>query len=287
MARLSEKGIAPVPGGPRARFYYTVGPQDFTRQRLVPGSHAMLVASALWTGKQLGYRTPPDCLASLVLDSGGFQAARKWGAYPWDAAQYAHWGQRYQASGVPLTWLAILDFACEHGVNRAQHATNAQRIQATLTNAARCRDAAPDLPWLPVVQGYTLDEYGQCIEGYQREGWDLRYCGLGTMCGRPVRQARSILRGLRQHYPTLVYHVFGMHLGVLDDAVAARGVHSWDSYAWDWVPNGAAGRAAWRRRQRYLPGWTYSREVRARAEAYGRLVQHVLTQGAVLPLFKE
>lgn len=270
------------------QFYFTLSPSDLSRQRLLPGAHGMLVASSLWRPKtaRLGYRQPPfGVLASLVLDSGGFNAARKWGQYPWSVDAYATLAQRYADGPCPLAWVAVMDYACEHGVDREQLATNQQRIAATVDNARRCREQAPTLPWLPVIQGWTLDEYAQSIDLYTQAGFPLAYAGLGTMCGRPVREACAILRALAEHYPHQRYHVFGMHLGVLDDHDAAAVVESWDSYAWDWEPNGSRGRSAWKRRRGGLPDWTYSKEVRARAQAYSLRVRQAITQPRTLPLF--
>jgi hypothetical protein len=139
------------------RFYFTLHPSDLTRGRLLPGTHGLLVASSLWRNGRLRVRRPPaGVLASLALDSGGFTAARKWGQYPWSAADYARWARTLVAER-PVDWGAIMDYACEPGVNRETWATNQQRIAATITQARRCLDAAPELPWLPVVQGYTVD----------------------------------------------------------------------------------------------------------------------------------
>jgi hypothetical protein len=264
------------------RFYFTVHPSDLTRGRLLPGTHGLLVASSLWRNGRLRVRRPPaGVLASLALDSGGFTAARKWGEYPWSVADYARWA-RILVAERPVDWVATMDYACEPGVNRQTWATNRQRIAATVAQARRCLDAAPALPWLPVVQGYTVEDYAACIAHYQTAGIPLAYAGLGTMCGRPVREARRILRTLGLWYPQIRWHVFGLHLGVLRDDLAAAAVASWDSYAWNWG-KGAKHDAC---RLHRLAGETWSGYCARLAADYQQRIAVLQDQPRTLALFR-
>jgi hypothetical protein len=178
-------------------------------------------------------------------------------------------------------FVAILDYACERGVARDVYTTNSQRIHATVDNALRCREAAPDFPWLPVVQGSTVEEYSTCLALYARSGWTFTYAGLGTMCGRGPKEARSILKRLAIDYPALRWHVFGMHLGILEDPLAMRSVQSWDSYSWNWG-NGTK-RDACRLPRHADESWSHY--VQRLSIAYQARITTLLQRPQTLPLF--
>lgn len=57
-----------------------------------------------------------------------------------------------------------------------------------------------DLPWMPVLQGFTLDEYLRCVDLYDRVGIDLtleKVVGLGSICRRQnTKEAVRIVESL-------------------------------------------------------------------------------------------
>jgi len=255
------------------RFYFTLSPQDLCRARIAPGASLMLVASGAWRGGRLAVSRPPRAarVSSLSLDSGGFTAARRWGRYPFTPAAYACWA-RQTARDVPLDFVAVMDYACERDVCRDALATNAARISQTVANAVRCLEADPALPWLPVVQGYSPDDYLACARDYRERGLPLAYAGLGTVCGRPWREAAGLLDFLRRALPDTRWHVFGMDLRVLADPGARAVVRSWDSHAWNW-PTGARGDAC---RPARAGSESYSDYCGRLARAYQRRVGRLL-----------
>lgn len=270
------------------RFYFTVHPGDMARGRLLPGSHIMLVASACWDDQRRRFRIrrpPADHIASIALDSGGFTACRRWGQYPWTHQQYIDF-VRDTARDATLDFVAIMDYACEREVHRGIHATNRDRIHATLTNDLRLRDLAPDLPWLSVLQGNTLDE--RAYDLARRRALDLlptHHAGLGSICGRPATEAAAVLRWYAHQLPSVRYHAFGLDARALDNDSAYFAVASWDSYAWNW----ARGRKGADRPPHLLrrPGETWSAHVARLAAEYQRVcIQPRLTRPRQLPLLE-
>lgn len=238
------------------RFYFTVHPGDLSRKRLPQGCHVMLVASAHWDDarKRFRIRRPPtDHIASVAVDCGGFTAARRWGRYPWEPAQYAEFA-RAVSRDLALDFVALMDYACERGVDRSTYETNIERIDATIANEIACRQADPALPWLPVLQGDTLEERRYDLDRRselgmlpaardpQAEGWSVQ-AGIGSICGRGARAAREVVRFYDGALPGTKVHVFGAHVGVLDDDVAAGALASWDSYSWSWARGARSDRA--------------------------------------------
>jgi hypothetical protein len=225
------------------RFYFTIHPSDASRRHLPPGCHVMLVAAAHWDDRRQRFRIrrpPADHVASLVVDSGGFTAARRWGQYPWSARQYADFVHAVSRD-VPLDWCATMDYACEPTVDRGTLATNQARIDATLANERACLEADPTLPWLPVLQGDTLAERAYDLVQRQRLGLvPTMLAGIGPVCGRGAAGSIRVVRWYATQLPGVQYHAFGLDVRALDNDDVAVVVQSWDSYAWNW-PKGRRG----------------------------------------------
>ncbi len=266
-------------------FYYTAHPGDLSRRRLPHGCHVMLVASAHWDDdrKRFRIRRPPaDHIAGVCVDSGGFTAARRWGAYPWTAAEYAAF-VRAVSRDVPLDFCACMDYACERGVNRSVLETNRQRIDATIRNEIACRAADQDLPWLPVLQGDNLEERAYDL-GRRREMGLLpaEYVGIGSVCGRGAVAARNVIKFYTSQLFGVQYHAFGMHVAALDDDIVPGALKSWDSYSWTWARGARSDRAPEYRKRDDEPYAAYARRLaglydeRVVAPRRARPVQHVL-----------
>lgn len=206
----------------------------------------MLVASAHWDDDRKRFRIsrpPADHVAGLSVDCGGFTAARRWGAYPWEPAQYAEFVGAVSRD-VPLAFCACMDYACERGVNREHYQTNIDRIEATIANEADCKASAPDLPWLPVLQGDTLEERAYDLSRRRELGMlPDGYAGIGSVCGRGAKAARNVVRFYDGHLSGVKFHGFGMHIGALDDDVVMGALKSWDSYSWTWARGARSLRA--------------------------------------------
>jgi hypothetical protein len=111
----------------------------------------------------------------------------------------------------------------------------------TVRNFVQLRDLAPEVPWTPVVQGYTCAEYLRCVDLYERAGVDLTTAplvGLGSVCRRQATsEAHGIIlalhdRGVRR------LHGFGVKtLGLLR---YGHLLTSADSLAWSYDARAAA-----------------------------------------------
>jgi hypothetical protein len=199
----------------------------------------MLVASSrqFWDEDRQRFkihRPPSDHIESICIDSGGFTAAKRWGRYPWTPAQYADWIAE-ESRDVQLDFCATMDYACEKTVNRSILTTNKERIEESIQNELACRQVAPDLPWLPVLQGDNLAEREFDLSLRRRLGLiPATFAGLGSICGRGVVGARQVIKFYRHQLPGVKYHAFGLHVQALDDDEVFMAVRSWDSYSWNW-----------------------------------------------------
>ncbi|HEV2343443.1 MAG TPA: hypothetical protein VGS97_05065 [Actinocrinis sp.] len=94
------------------------------------------------------------------------------------------------------------------------------------------KELAPDLPFIPVLQGWSLADYDACHERYQREGIDLArqpVVGLGSVCRRQTTAAIALLAA---HFANLSIRLHGFGVSTRGLGNFAADLVSADSMAW-------------------------------------------------------
>lgn len=156
------------------------------------------------------YKTLPRAVAPWALDSGGFTELQQYGRWTVTPAAYAARVRRYRDHIGGLTWAAPMDWMCEPAVIAGGRIgplrfagtglSVAEHQRRTVDNFVQLRDLAPDLPFIPVIQGYTTAEYLACVDLYDRAGVDLTtqpLVGLGSVCRRQgTGEAAGIIAAL-------------------------------------------------------------------------------------------
>ncbi|GIJ52462.1 hypothetical protein Val02_93480 [Virgisporangium aliadipatigenens] len=193
------------------------------------------------------YRTLPRARTIWALDSGGFTELSQYGTWTHgpSPAVYARRVRRYRDDIGRLVWAAPQDWMCEPFITAKTGLSVAEHQARTVDNYRQLVDLAPDLPWVPVVQGWTAADYLRCVDRYAAAGVDLahaRLVGVGSVCRRQgTTEVGDILTALHRAGVTRL-HGFGFKtLGL------ARHGHlltSADSMAW----------SAQARREPPLPG---------------------------------
>jgi hypothetical protein len=142
-----------------------------------------------------------------------------------------------------LSWAAPQDWMCEPIVISGGRAgrlrfagtglTVAEHQRRTVASYLELRGIAPDLPFIPVLQGYTCGEYQRCADLYAAAGIDLAaepLVGLGSVCRRQATaEARQIITALHARGITRL-HGFGVK--ILGLARYGHLLASADSLAW-------------------------------------------------------
>lgn len=160
----------------------------------------------------------PKARGPWALDSGGFTELQRHGRWRIGPDAYIDAVRRYRDEIGHLVWAAPQDWMCEpiiinggrvgHQVFVGTHLTVAEHQRRTVENFVYLRNAAPDLPFIPVLQGWTLDDYLACIELYEQAGVDLTaypVVGVGSVCRRQATgeigdiTGALTARGLRLH----------------------------------------------------------------------------------------
>jgi hypothetical protein len=142
------------------------------------------------------------------LDSGGFTALLLDGGYTMTAAQYAEAVAGYAVRLGGLDFAAPMDWMCEPFMVERTGLSVAEHQHRTVASYLELRALAPDLPFIPVVQGWQLADYLACLELYASAGVDLAALprvGLGSVCRRQSTGQIAVIvtelarRGLRLH----------------------------------------------------------------------------------------
>lgn len=133
-----------------------------------------------------------------------------------------------------LEWAAIQDWMCEPSILGRTGRTIKQHQALTVRSLLTLRDLAPEVPWLPVVQGWELVDYLRHVDMYERAGVDLGalpVVGVGSVCRRQgTSEATAIIQALAGR--GLGLHAFGFKTrGLLE---VGRSVVSADSMAWSY-----------------------------------------------------
>lgn len=186
----------------------------------------------------------PRATVAIAIDSGGFTELSKFGRWSVGPEQYAAEVRAWSQQLGTVEWAAIQDWMCEPwlleggtppgGGPRAPGTglTVAEHQRRTIESYLDLRYLAPEIWWLPVLQGYTIGDYRRHMEAYRHAGFDLRghrLVGVGSVCRRQnVDEVRAIVSTLADC--GLRLHGFGLKTRALE--TVAGSLASADSLAW-------------------------------------------------------
>lgn len=121
-------------------------------------------------------------------------------------------GRRYRDEIGLMAWMAPQDWMCEPWLTTKTGLSVIEHQRRTIRSVQSLRAVAPDLPVIPVLQGWTLPDYLCHVEMYEDAGFSLPsepVVGLGSVCRRQatdeIAQIVATLNGLG-----LKLHGFGI-----------------------------------------------------------------------------
>lgn len=209
-----------------------------------------------------------------ALDSGGFTELNKHGRWGVGPEQYAGEVREWQRRYGRLQWAAIQDWMCEPFVLDKTGLTIQEHQRRTVQSWHDLNRIAPDLPWVPVLQGWDLQDYLDHMRMYREAGVNLRafpVVGLGSVCRRQGTVAAESIVGTLSRLG-LNLHLFGFK--TLGLRKCAHLCASADSLAWSF-----RARRAWQHDQVRLCGGEHKggcANCRAWAEQWrGRLLRSI------------
>lgn len=188
----------------------------------------------------------PRAECTWAMDSGGFTELQMYGRWTLTPADYVAEVRRYRDEIGRLEWVAPQDWMCEPivltgGVVKGNTFTGtglsvAEHQRRTVANLLELRASAPDVPWTPVLQGWTADDYLRCWALYDAAGVDLArepLVGVGSVCRR---ESTSEVQAIFERLQPLRLHGFGLKARGL--ARSAHLLASADSMAWSYAARG-------------------------------------------------
>jgi hypothetical protein len=174
----------------------------------------------------------PKALGSWALDSGGFSELSMYGEWKTGPGPYIYATYRYKDEIGHLDWASPQDWMCEPFILEKTGFTVDRHQGLTVENFSVLREHAPDLPWIPVLQGWTIDDYMACIDRYYAAGIDLTLeprVGVGSVCRR---QDLEVVKDLFGQLSDAGLHCHGYGVKTLGLAQYSHLLKSCDSMAW-------------------------------------------------------
>jgi len=180
-----------------------------------------------------GRKSFPRAIAEWALDSGGFSELSLFGAWRTSPVQYAQDVKRYMEEIGSLRFAAIQDWMVEPAIRERTGLSVAEHQTRTVHSFLELRDLAPEVPWMPVIQGWSPWDYLRHVNAYSEAGVELRQLpavGVGSVCRRQAMLKAGIILELLRDEGLLNLHGFGFKLGGLRSY--GHLLKSADSMAW-------------------------------------------------------
>jgi hypothetical protein len=167
-----------------------------------------------------------------AIDSGGFTEISKHGKWRTSPEQYAAELMKWTDTRGAPEWAAPQDWMCEPDMLAKTGKTIEEHQALSVASVLRLRELASGVHVIPVLQGWDVDDYVDCVDLYESAGFDLRsepVVGVGTVCRRQdTSEGNHIIRTLAGM--GLRLHGFGYKTtGLL---AVQEHMHSADSMAW-------------------------------------------------------
>ena len=184
----------------------------------------------------LNKRTPKQkASVDWVLDSGGFTELSLHGGWQnVSVAEYAEAIERFSTLG-RLQWAAPQDWMCEPQMLARTGLTVLQHQELTVANYLDLSSRSLPVPVIPVLQGWTHDDYLHHVEMYEEAGVDLTSLdtvGLGSVCRR---QATDEIAEIVTDLADLGLRLHGFGMKRLAFAKIGELLASADSMAWSFA----------------------------------------------------
>lgn len=209
----------------------------------------------------VGRATLPRAIHRWALDSGGFSELSLFGQWRTTPADYVRAVRLYRDEIGNLDWAAPQDWMVEPFMLRRTGLTMVEHQRRTVDNYLTLRSLDAQLPFIPVIQGQSLDDYRLHVAQYQMAGIDLTaepVVGIGSVCRRQsTNEIGTLVANLTAE--GLALHGFGMKSYGL--ARVGPWLASADSLAWSYEARrcprmaGCQGHAHCNNCPRYALAW--------------------------------
>jgi hypothetical protein len=172
---------------------------------------------------------------NLFVDCGGYSLLKSDAEHP-PLDEYIRYLQRWQPDRY-----ALRDYPCEPDLLDDLNETVESHQQKTLEDHIEMLERTDSLDGIsyPVIQGWSIEQYLDCIDLFRDHGIPLTSLGVGSVCRRNAAgEIQSVLREIRRELPDADLHGFGVKVSMFKMQGVSELLDSADSLAYSY--------AAWR-----------------------------------------
>jgi hypothetical protein len=171
-----------------------------------------------------------------IMDSQAFTTIRTYGGYPHPVEEYAEQIKRWKGNGNLLAAVSQ-DYMCEPAMLKITGLTVADHQRLTIERYDGLIRCATGCYIMPVLQGYTPDEYVSHIRQYGERLAHGAWVGVGSICKRNAAPLMilDVLIAIKQERPDLRLHGFGLKTTALAHGTIRALLETADSMAWSFA----------------------------------------------------
>lgn len=190
-----------------------------------------------------------------IMDGAGFTELSEYGGYRHGVDEYAQQVNRWATCG-NLRAAVSQDYMCEPMMVKKTGLSVEEHQKRTIQRYMALRAMTPHYI-MPVIQGFTREEYLSHVDQYRGLLEPEAWVGVGSVCKRNKNPAviEDILGAIKQRRPDLRLHGFGLKTTALVNADICDLLYSADSMAWSYAAR-KQGRNAndWREAEKFAKG---------------------------------
>ena len=164
-----------------------------------------------------------------LLDSGGFSELKLHGCYKISEDEYIECIKHLKPN-----YAFCQDWMCERQILKRTGKEVEEHQELTIKSYTSLRKKSYRI--LPVLQGYTPDDYINHIKMYKKHKVNLNQLfGLGSVCKRSRTEIPEIIiPRIRSFAPEIKIHAFGLKITAFKKPVIVNNLYSADSMAWSY-----------------------------------------------------
>jgi hypothetical protein len=170
-----------------------------------------------------------------ILDSGAFSQISRHGRFVISPEAYLRAIQRWNKCG-NLICAVTQDWMCEDFILERTGLSVEEHQDRTIQSYLYLRERAP-VYVMPVLQGFTPDDYVRHLHGYNMFLDPGTWIGVGSVCKRNgnLDAIEDVLLAIKSKRPDLRLHGFGLKVQALESGTVRSLLYSSDSMAWSFA----------------------------------------------------
>lgn len=186
-----------------------------------------------------------------ILDSGAFTQINKLGEFKQTEKEYTEQINRWASVG-NLVAAVSQDYMCEPFVLDKTGLTVKEHQEKTIERYIKIKEKT-DVYIMPVLQGYTVEEYLSHLEMYGPLLKLGSWVGVGSICKRnsKPKEILPILQSIKDGRPDLKLHGFGVKTTALKNKDTYNLLYSADSMAWSFNARKYGKQNDWREAKKF------------------------------------